>query len=80
MKRFEEGHGLTDLDTTISSDKESLRLTPNLDPEQGMRLADLGAALWTRFKHTGQMVDINKACICFERSLLNEPVGARRCR
>jgi len=77
--RYKARRCAADLDIAISHFEASVRLTPDFDVDQALRLEALGIAIRNRFDNTGDISDREKARSCFERSLLIRPAADARC-
>ena len=74
-ERYQLEHRTRDLDKAIIGYDTSIRLASNLDPGQAQRLANLSAALITRFQDVGNISDLNRACDCIQRSIAIRGTG-----
>jgi hypothetical protein len=49
--------------------EEAVQLTPDSHPDKPSRLSNLGSSLLGRFKHLGDLSDINKSILMFENAV-----------
>lgn len=71
--RYDRTGDLANLEESILSHQESIRLTPEDDPALPVRLNNLGVPFMSRFEHLGDLSDISEAIKAQERAVSLSP-------